>query len=77
MYDELGISGLILKTKTWFLGVMGATGLSIAQYAEAIAFHESAWFKAVLAVSGLILAILAIYSMYLDVRIKKRNLGED
>lgn len=77
MFVTLGENGLILKTKTWVLSAFGSMGLSIANYAEAIAFHEAAWFKAVLAISGLILGVLAIYSMYLDVRIKKRNLGED
>jgi len=72
------ISGdLLVRMKMILNSTLGYLGLSIAAFIETISFHESNLFKAVLATSGLILGLITIYSIYLDVKIKKKQLKSE
>ena len=69
---------LLLRIKTTLANALGYLGLSIAVYADSILFYEANWFKALVALTGLILGMMTIYSIFLDVKIKKKKIeGEE
>ena len=76
-YGLISEMQLPVKVKATVVSSAGYVGVGIASFAENISFHEAAWFKATVAVLGIIVVCLSIWNIALDLRIKRKKLEED
>jgi hypothetical protein len=70
------LEGTLLKTKAAVNNGVGALGLGVAVTAPQITFHESSYFKATVAVLGVILVVGSINNIFLDWKIKRKVLED-